>query len=530
MKNYVVSRLQSQPGIQRDGTRYDGNSFIDGQWCRFYRDQPRKIGGYAAVDIGNTEIIRDLLAVPNGSNVSIYLGRASSLSYITLPPNNNVDPSVIDEIDRTPTSLFASNPENSWSLSIFTSTSVDFPNPQIVAQVTTNASDINNMQNGYIFYGDITNNLPLVAVQDMNAMATPYITCSGGIVYIAPVLIAYGNNGVIQWTNEGELLQWSKSEIPNQAVIANTKLVYGVPIVGAQVPTVLFWSINSLIRSSYVPVTTDGITQNVFSSTTIEDNISIISANCVVRYQQMFFWIGVDTFYQYDGVVRPIPNTMNRDWFFNNVNFEQRNKIFGICIPRYDEIWWFYPSGNSTENDKVVILNVVNGYWFDTAIGRAAGLQTSLFPKPLLADNVTTRTYTRQGPLDTYLLWQHEIGTDKVINDQSFAINSYHTYNIIDLFSSDGNNNRLLRTRRVEPNYKMSGNMTMTITNLMFANDINNGEALTEGPFTFNQQTQKIDTSSQGREVFITFGSNEIGGDYQGGKTLYDWMIGDVIP
>ena len=537
MKNYVVNRLQSQPGIQRDSTRYDSNAFIDGQWCRFYNGQPRKIGGYAAVDIGNTKIIRDMFAIPNGPNVSVYLGREDSLAYITLPPNNNVDPATIEETDRTPTSLFAPDPENSWSMTLFTSASNTFPNPQLVAQVTTNASNINNDTEGYIFYGDIKTNTPLIPITDTSELTPgPYVTCSGGVVYVAPVLVAYGNNGVIRWTNEGELLKW-QNEVdsqftPNSLAIANTKIVYGIPIIGAQAPTALFWSINSLIRASYIPITNGtGTTINQFSATTIEDNISILSANCVVRYQQMFFWPGVDQFYQYDGVVRPIPNTMNRDWFFNNLNYMQRNKVFGISIPRYDEIWWFYPTEDSEENNAVVIYNVVNGFWFDSKIGRASGVQTSLFPKPLMADNVKTQTLTRQGPLNTYILWQHETGTDKVVGDQSYAIKSFHSYNIIDLLTSaEGNENRLLRTRRIEPDYLMTGTMTATITNLMFANDVNNGDALTEGPFVFNQNTQKIDTSSQGRQLFITFTSNMVGGYYQGGKTLYDWMVGDLVP
>lgn len=533
MKNYVVNRLQTKPGIQRDSTKYDSDAFLDGQWCRFYNNQPRKIGGYAAVDIGNPEIIRNMFTVPNNANVSVYLGRQSSISYITLPPNNNVDPATIEEIDRTPTSLFTPNAQNSWSLTLFTSTSTTYPNPQIVAQVTTNASNINNTTEGYIFYGDITTNVPLTVVTDNNN-SDELVICSGGVVYVAPVLVAYGNNGVIRWTQPGELLQWSTgngdSFVPNSASIASTKIVTGMPIVGAQAPTALFWSINSLVRSSYIPVTTEGVTNLAFSSTTIEDNISILSANCVVRYQQMFFWVGVDQFYQYDGVVRPIPNTMNRDWFFNNVNYMQRNKVFGIAIPRYDEIWWFYPTGDSEENNAVVIYNVVNGFWFDTQIGRASGIQTSLFPKPLMADNTLTQTITRSKVLNTYILWQHETGTDKVIGEQAYAINSYHSYNFIDLISAEGTENRLVRTRRIEPDYLMSGTMNATITNLMFANDINNGNALTEGPYPFTQDTQKIDTSSQGRQLYITFSSNEVGGNYQGGKTLYDWMVGDIVP
>ena len=42
-------KIASAPGIKRDGTVLEGQNYIDGQWCRFQRGRPRKIGGYQAV-------------------------------------------------------------------------------------------------------------------------------------------------------------------------------------------------------------------------------------------------------------------------------------------------------------------------------------------------------------------------------------------------------------------------------------------------------------------------------------------------
>jgi hypothetical protein len=74
----------------------------------------------------------------------------------------------------------------------------------------------------------------------------------------------------------------------------------------------------------------------------------------------------------------------------------------------------------------------------------------------------------------------------------------------------------------------MTGDMTLTITNCKYASDYASGNAEIEGPYVFNSSTQYIDTASQGRQVALTFTSNELGGNYQGGKTLYDWEIGDI--
>jgi len=78
MKNYITRPLLSKPGIQRDGTNFASDSYIDGQWCRFYMGRPRKIGGYKLIDIGNKEIIRSLFGVPKPNSIDTYLGRESS--------------------------------------------------------------------------------------------------------------------------------------------------------------------------------------------------------------------------------------------------------------------------------------------------------------------------------------------------------------------------------------------------------------------------------------------------------------------
>jgi hypothetical protein len=57
----------------------------------------------------------------------------------------------------------------------------------------------------------------------------------------------------------------------------------------------------------------------------------------------------------YNGVVKEIPNTFNQNYFFDNLNYAQRQKVYATKVSRYGEIWWFYPSGDSTEcNDAVI--------------------------------------------------------------------------------------------------------------------------------------------------------------------------------
>ncbi len=50
--------LKSTPGIKRDGTKFEGDSYTDGQWVRFQRGLPRKMGGYKTTQKFLQEISR----------------------------------------------------------------------------------------------------------------------------------------------------------------------------------------------------------------------------------------------------------------------------------------------------------------------------------------------------------------------------------------------------------------------------------------------------------------------------------------
>ena len=62
-----VFGLDTQPGVQRDGTVLDKNYYSDGKWVRFQRGRPRKIAGYR-------EIVNTLAGPSRG--IYLEIGRA----------------------------------------------------------------------------------------------------------------------------------------------------------------------------------------------------------------------------------------------------------------------------------------------------------------------------------------------------------------------------------------------------------------------------------------------------------------------
>jgi hypothetical protein len=115
-----------------------------------------------------------------------------------------------------------------------------------------------------------------------------------------------------------------------------------------------------------------------------------MSSSAVVEMDGIAFWMGVDRFYLYNGSVQVLPNDKNVNYLFDNLNYSQRQKVWATKVPRYNEIWFFYPRGTATECTDAIIYNVKDKLWYDAgqAIGsqRSCGYTTELFPTPIWCD------------------------------------------------------------------------------------------------------------------------------------------------
>ena len=112
-----------------------------------------------------------------------------------------------------------------------------------------------------------------------------------------------------------------------------------------------------------------------------------MSSNSVVEMDGVYYWMGVDRFYLYNGSVQVLPNDKNINWLFDNLNLNQRQKVWATKVPRYNEIWFFYPRGDATECTDAIIYNVKDKLWYDAggAEGayRSCGYTTEVFPTPI---------------------------------------------------------------------------------------------------------------------------------------------------
>lgn len=352
------------------------------------------------------------------------------------------------------------------------------------------------------------------------------ISVSGGIVMLFPYLFAYGNNGLIENCAAGDFNNWTSAD-SNKNNISSTKVVKGLPVRGGTTsPAGLFWTLDSVVRVTYAP-TTVGNQTLYWRYDLITQQSSILSSQCVIEYDGIFYWVGTDRFLMYNGVVQEVENKQNFNYFFDNLNYVQRQKVWVSKVPRWGEIWWFFPSGDSEECNDAIIYNVREKVWYDAgkALGarRSAGVFTEVFRRPIWAGNYQNTT-------GKYTLWQHETGTNEVYTNQVNAIESSFETNIIGsrmgLVGSveQPGDNVWTRCERIEPDFVQTGAMEVTVLGKGYAEDTTQESA----PYTFDPDTLKVDMREQYREMRMRFKSNTQNGDYFMGRVLLSIDTGDV--
>jgi hypothetical protein len=214
------------------------------------------------------------------------------------------------------------------------------------------------------------------------------VTCDGGVVMLYPFLFIYGSDGFIANNHvdavfEDQSLNNWNGTLANRVNMAAGKIVKGMPVRGGtNSPSGLFWATDSLIRVSFT-----GDVNQYWKYDIISSQISIMSSNAVVEMDGVYFWMGVDRFYMYNGSVQVLPNDKNLNWVYDNLNFAQRQKVWATKVPRFNEIWFFYPRGTSTECNDAIIYNVKDKVWYDAGSAngayRSCGYTTEVFPTPI---------------------------------------------------------------------------------------------------------------------------------------------------
>jgi hypothetical protein len=176
-----------------------------------------------------------------------------------------------------------------------------------------------------------------------------------------------------------------------------------------------------------------------FGINLISENITVMAPNAAKAVDDMVFWMGQDDFYEYNGQVQKMPCSI-KSYVFNDFNSAQSEKVSAGLNSSFNEIWWFYPSSSSDENDRYAIYNYVEQVWYYGVLARTVWIDRGINTQPLAAGT------------DNFL-YNQELGLDDGSTAPYSAITAYITSSQLDL----GDGESFAFIRRIIPDVTFDG-------------------------------------------------------------------------
>ena len=201
--------------------------------------------------------------------------------------------------------------------------------------------------------------------------------------------------------------------------------------------------------------------------------------------------MGRNEFYAYAGTVKRLPCTV-RDYVFDDINIFQLSKITAGTNSAFGEIWWFYPSSSSQENDRYVVYNYMENVWSYGNLARTAWLDRGIIDLPLVA-------------APDHFLYNHETGFDDGSTTPLSAITAFIESSQMDM--GDGDEfifmNRMIPDLTFRDSTADSPSATMTLSARNYPGGLylqSQAKAVTRTSTTpIEQWTQQVNLRLRGR-------------------------------
>jgi hypothetical protein len=309
-------------------------------------------------------------------------------------------------------------------------------------------------------------------------------------------IVALGTDGdklKIRWPDQTDPTAWT-STLTNTANEGRTiqggdRIIAGRPV---RNQVNLIWTDAACFIHQWRP------DDYVFTTALIAYNAGIWGPNASTVLGDVAYWVGDGAFWKWDGAASKLLSDDIRDWFFANVDRQQRGKVYMGTINDRDELIILYQETGQSEINRYLLYNIRDQHWTPGQVTRTAWLDKSLFDLPLATD--------QSGDV----FW-HETG----VNGAGAAIDSFLEAAPVDV--SDGENN--LDIFGFFPDIEgQAGDLSLFVLCRTNAADT----AISSGPFAIAAAGERIDLREQGKMVGFRLESNVIDGNWRMGDCRAD--------
>jgi hypothetical protein len=213
----------------------------------------------------------------------------------------------------------------------------------------------------------------------------------------------------------------------------------------------------------------------------------LIGPNAIASAESMAIWMGKSGFWLFDGYARSLPSDVS-DLVYSDINLDQASKIFAVHNDSFGEMWFFYPSAASAENDRYVIFNYRENHWSTGELTRTCGADVGIFDFPIMIDA-------------SGYVYDHDVGFD-YSGAQPYAQTGPVQF---------GAGDRVMVARQLVPDERTQGDVEIEFV----TNQYPNAPTSTYGPY---QMSAPTDVRFTARQVRMRVQSNR----------NTDWRVGVV--
>ena len=301
----------------------------------------------------------------------------------------------------------------------------------------------------------------------------------------------------IRWSDQDDYTAWTPTATNtagSQRLTDGSRLIAAVRSRGA----VLIWTDTALYQMQLIgaPFT--------FGFNQLGSACGAAGLHSVVETNGRSFWMGIDSFFKFDGSVQKIPCSVE-DYVFTDIDVASQKDTFASLNSEFNEVTWFYPSSGSNVIDRCVTYNYQENVWCIGTLSRSSWVDKGVYQYPYATaysatDTTTTiSTITGTTPGRSFMYAQ-ENGN----NDDGSAMTSYIESGD---FVIPESGERLMAIRRFIPDFKnQSGDLSIELNFKLYPASTQ----VTHGPYTVSTTTTKVDTRARGRQGSIKISSTAL--------------------
>ena len=301
----------------------------------------------------------------------------------------------------------------------------------------------------------------------------------------------------IRWSDQENLNEWAPTATNtagSQRLTDGSKLVSAKRSRGA----VLIWSDTALYQMQLIgaPFT--------FGFQQLGSACGCVGLHAAVESNGRSFWMGIDSFFMFDGSVQKIPCSVE-DYVFKDIDEASQKDTFAGLNTEFNEVTWFYCSSGSNIINRCVTYNYAERVWSIGTLSRSSWADKGVYGFPYAmgfnstdtAATISTITGLTEG---RSYMYAQENGNDA----DGSALESHVTSGD---FVIPQAGERLMSIKRFIPDFKnQKGTVNVNLNFKLYPTS----NTATNGPYAVTTSTTKVDTRARGRQASIKISTSAV--------------------